>query len=304
MDKINIIILLISLISFFSAICLIIIYRSKTKNTINSLNTMLDKAISGKFSKFTYDESMLSALETKLNRFLSMSLYSESNLSKEKSRIKALVSDISHQTKTPISNILLYSQLLAEQKNLPLDSLEMINQIKIQSEKLDFLIKALIKTSRLETDIISVVPKSNSVLTLITDVFKKLKNNAENKNIKVKVVGEDEIGIFDKKWTDEALYNILDNAIKYTPSNGCITISIISYEIFCRIDIKDNGIGIREEDINPIFKRFYRSIDVNQYEGIGIGLFLSREIINKQNGYIKVSSELGKGSTFSVFLPK
>ena len=304
MNEINIIILGISLVFLLLSICIVFISRKKTKTTIKNLNDMLDKAISGEFSNFTYDESMLSALEAKLNRFLSMSLHSKSNLSKEKARIKALISDISHQTKTPISNILLYSQLLNEQKQLPSESSEMLNQIVVQGEKLDFLIQALVKTSRLETDIITIVPKSNSVLNLVTDVYKKMKNNAEKKNIEVKIVGEDDTGIFDKKWTEEALYNILDNAIKYTSNNGCITISSVSYEMFSRIDITDNGIGIREENINSIFKRFYRSIDVNQYEGVGIGLFLAREIITKQNGYIKVSSELGKGSTFSIFLPK
>src|SRR6056297_17548 len=304
MNKINIFLIGISLVSIFFSLFIVSLYRQKTKTTINNLNAMLDKSISGEFSKFTYDESMLSTLETKLSRFLSMSIHSKINLSKEKAKIKSLITDISHQTKTPISNILLYSQLLKEQEQLPSHSLEMLNQIVVQSEKLDFLIQALVKTSRLETDIITVVPKSNSVLYLVTDVYEKLKNKAEKKSIEIKILGKDYAAIFDKKWTEEALYNILDNAIKYTSNSGCITISIVSYQIFCRINVTDNGIGIREEDINAIFKRFYRSIDVNQYEGVGIGLFLAREIVTKQNGYIKVSSDLGKGSTFSIFLPK
>ena len=266
---------------------------------------MLDEAISGNFSEAIYDESALSALEAKLSRFLSMSLFSENNLLKEKERIKALISDISHQTKTPIANILLYSQLLNEEKKLPDNCYEMINQITSQSEKLDFLIQALVKTSRLETGIISVLPKVDSVADLITDVYKKVKKKSEGKSIEIeiKIPEESPKAVFDKKWSEEALYNILDNAIKYTPHHGNIKISVIPYEMFCRIDITDNGIGIREGDINSIFKRFYRSLDVNQYEGVGIGLFLSREIITKQGGYIKVSSKLGKGSTFSIFLP-
>jgi len=180
----------------------------------------------------------------------------------------------------------------------------MIKQITVQSEKLDFLIKALIKTSRLETDIISVVPKADSVLDLVNDVYYKIKKNAEEKNIKIQTICEECKAVFDKKWTEEALYNILDNALKYTPNGGNISVSVIPYEMFCRIDIVDNGIGIREGDINSIFMRFYRSIDVNQYEGVGIGLFLAREIVTKQGGYIKVTSTIGKGSTFSIFLPK
>ncbi|KUO49809.1 MAG: histidine kinase [Desulfitibacter sp. BRH_c19] len=304
MDKTNIIFLILAIVFIFTSTIFTIVNRYKTKNTINRLNHMLDSAISGNFSESTYDESMLSALEVKLGRFLSMSLFAENNLSTEKERIKALISDISHQTKTPISNIILYSQLLNEQKQLPNNSLEMIKQITVQSEKLDFLIKALIKTSRLETDIISVVPKADSVLDLVNDVYYKIKKNAEEKNIKIQTICEECKAVFDKKWTEEALYNILDNALKYTPNGGNISVSVIPYEMFCRIDIVDNGIGIREGDINSIFMRFYRSIDVNQYEGVGIGLFLAREIVTKQGGYIKVTSTIGKGSTFSIFLPK
>lgn len=304
MDRIEVIFIRFAITSIIIAIVFVFIYRYKMKITINKLNHMLDSAISGSFSESTYDESSLSALEAKLSRFLSMSLTSENNLAAEKGRIKALISDISHQTKTPVANILLYSQLLREHEKIPNECHDMINQIIGQSEKLNFLIQALVKTSRLETGIISVVPKSDSVLDLISSVCNEVKKKAEEKNITVQITCEDSSAVFDKKWTEEALYNILDNAVKYTPNGRTISVSCISYEMFCRIDIVDSGIGIREEDITAIFKRFYRSIEVNQYEGVGIGLFLAREIITAQGGYIKVSSTIGKGSTFSVFLPK
>ncbi|AKL97322.1 two-component sensor histidine kinase [Clostridium aceticum] len=304
MNKSNIILTGFTIASFVTALVTIVVYRYKIKANINRMNDMLDRAISGSFSESSYDESRLSALEAKLSRFLSMSLSSENNLATEKERIKGLISDISHQTKTPIANILLYSQLLNEQEDLPNSCSEMMNQITIQSEKLDFLIQALVKMSRLETDIISVIPKLNSVLNLVTDVYNKVKKKVEDKNLKINTIDEDCMAIFDKKWTEEALYNIIDNAIKYTPEGGDISVSVIPYEMFYKIDVVDNGVGIREGDINSIFKRFYRSIDVNEYEGVGIGLFLAREIITKQGGYIKVSSIVGKGSTFSIFLPK
>lgn len=287
-----------------ASIFIAIVYMYKIKTIMNKLNHLVDSAISGKFSESTYDESSISALEAKLSRFLSMSICAKNNLAGEKEKIKGLISDISHQTKTPIANILLYSQLLKEQEKIPNECGEMINQIIAQSEKLDFLIQALMKTSRLETGIISVLPKQDSILNLVTAVCNKIKRKSEKKNMKVEIIGEDSLAIFDKKWTEEALYNILDNAIKYTPKGGHISVSVIPYEIFCRIDVSDNGIGIREGDINAIFKRFYRSIDVNQYEGVGIGLFLAREIITLQGGYMKVSSIINKGSTFSIFLPK
>ena len=108
---------------------------------------------------------------------------------------------------------------------------------------------------------------------------------------------------FDSKWTTEALANIVDNAVKYT-EHGTITISAVSYEMFARIDISDTGAGISESEQSKIFTRFYRSKNVREQEGVGIGLYLARQIISGESGYIKVASGPRKGSTFSVFLPK
>ena len=108
----------------------------------------------------------------------------------------------------------------------------------------------------------------------------------------------------DRKWTGEALFNILDNAVKYTPEGGQICVLVESLEMYVKIDIADTGIGISEQDQGAIFKRFYREDIVHDADGIGIGLYLAREIVTLQGGYIRVTSEVGRGSTFSVFLPR
>ncbi|WP_243002707.1 sensor histidine kinase [Lachnotalea glycerini] len=124
---------------------------------------------------------------------------------------------------------------------------------------------------------------------------------AENKNIEVTVDCNEEIFVcHDEKWTTEALFNILDNAVKYTPSEGKIHISVQQLEMYTKIDISDNGRGIKENHHATIFKRFYR--EESDEDGLGIGLYLAREIISLQGGYIKVTSKLGKGATFSVYL--
>ena len=107
----------------------------------------------------------------------------------------------------------------------------------------------------------------------------------------------------DPKWTVEALGNIVDNAIKYTACGGNVQVKAEQNSFFVKIDIIDDGIGIEKEEIPKIFGRFYRSLSVADQPGVGIGLFLAREIIQAQKGYIKVTSKRGKGSTFSVFLP-
>lgn len=304
MDRLMTVFIVISLFAVLAGIIAILISRSREKKIVSKLSKMLESAIDGSFTETLYDESTLSALETKLNRYLSQCLLSSKNLKHERDKIESLVSDISHQTKTPISNILLYSSLLSEQKNLTAEAGNMVRQIYTQSEKLRFLIEALIKASRLETGSISLSPAKNSIPRLVETALQQIEPKAQAKEI---IITKDILEIsalFDPKWTAEALCNLLDNGVKYTPEGGRISIKAVSYELFSRIDITDNGIGIAEEEHSKIFMRFYRSITVQQEEGAGLGLFLTREIISKQGGYIKVSSKSGQGSTFSVFLPK
>lgn len=277
--------------------------RAKTKRTIESLNAMLESAINGDFTERTFDESTLSALESKLARYLSNCSVSSKNLVNEKDKIKTLISDISHQTKTPIANILLYAQLLGE-RELDEESRVCVKALAAQAEKLSFLIGALVKTSRLETGIINVVPKPELVQKLLSEVAEQIRPKSQAKNITLLVQPAEDTANYDPKWTAEAIYNIVDNAVKYSPEGSCIKIEAVPYELFCRIDITDNGIGIDEAEHSKIFTRFYRSSAVREQDGVGIGLFLAREILNAQGGYIKVRSSVGKGSTFSVFLSR
>lgn len=285
------------------ALIVIILYRQRTKKTLEKIGDMVDAAIDGSFAEGVFDESALSAVEAKLARYLSICAVSSKNLLTEKDKIKQLISDISHQTKTPIANILLYSQLLNEHE-LPEDCTVCVKALSAQAEKLSFLISALVKTSRLETGIISVSPKQEAIQRLLDEAREQIMPKADVKNISVLMEDTEISAHFDLKWTTEAIYNIIDNAVKYTESGGSITIKAIPYELFCRIDISDNGIGIAEEEQSKIFTRFYRSGAAGNQEGVGIGLFLAREIVAAEGGYIKVSSRPGSGSAFSVFLPK
>lgn len=174
-----------------------------------------------------------------------------------------------------------------------------------QIDKLDFLMQAMVKTSRLETGVISLDKRKLPIYDTLAAALGGILLNAEKKNIEVSVSCPEMLEVVhDRKWTSEALFNILDNAVKYTPSGGRIGVSVESWEMYLKIDISDTGKGIAENRHGTIFKRFYREEEVHDIDGIGIGLYLSREIITMQGGYIKVVSELGKGSTFSVFLPR
>ena len=275
--------------------------RYRQRRLLLRLQQMLDEAVAGTFAEHSFDETMLSALESRMADYLSASVTTAMQLQKEKDTIKELISDISHQTKTPIANILLYGQLLQEQP-LPAESRQCVAALQGQADKLNFLIASLVKLSRLETGILTVQPSLQSLQPLLQEITQQYTAKAEAKGICLTVQDTDEQAVFDLKWTTEALGNVVDNAIKYTQPGGTVRITVTMYELFCRIDVADTGIGIAEEEQACIFSRFYRSPQVAQQDGVGIGLHLARQILSDQGGYIKVSSAPGKGSVFSLFL--
>ena len=301
MDIFNLTCLGIATLALIIAAIFVASARRAERKVLSKLNEMLDIAINGTFTENTFDESALSAVEAKMARFLSSCAVSSKNLSDEKNKIKELISDISHQTKTPIANILLYTQLLKECQ-LPVDCVIQVDTLSVQAEKLSFLIESLVKTSRLETGIITITSQKGNVGELVKAAVSQAEAKAKAKDMAIYVETSECTAYFDKKWTAEAIYNILDNAVKYSPNGSKINISIISYELFCRVDIADEGLGISEDEQSRVFARFYRSAEVTNCEGVGIGLFLAREIITSGGGYIKLSSTPGKGSVFSVFL--
>lgn len=280
---------------------------NKRRKTIDRLDEMLEAANNGVFQVGEYDESKLSRLEVKWKRFLETSALSKKKLESEQNKIKELVSDISHQTKTPLSNILLYAQILEEKVNDE-ELKPIVRQVKEQSEKLSFLIQSLVKTSRLESEVLVLTPRRQKIYSVLAEVVYAAEQKADEKQIVLNLkAGEDakEVSaVFDRKWTAEALDNLVDNAIKYSKPKGTVTISMTEYEMFLAIQIMDDGIGIKEEEQAQIFGRFYRGKEVSEEKGVGIGLYLVREIAARQGGYVKVNSVYGKGSIFSFYIPR
>lgn len=273
------------------------------KRILERLDKMLDDGINGTFEESDYDETQLSKLESKWLRYLTSSKLSAQKLEQEREKIQELVSDVSHQTKTPLANILLYTQLLQEQ---PLDeqSLQLVSEIRQQSEKLEFLIQSLVKTSRLETGTFRLSPSDNDIDSLISSAIGQITPKAESEQIKIIYAPENHTTKFDIKWTQEAVFNILDNAVKYSPESSEIIVSVKEFEMFVCICVEDNGAGIPQDELPCIFGRFYRGRNVTEQSGVGIGLYLSRQIIEEQGGYVTAESKVGSGSIFKIFLPK
>lgn len=298
----NSIFCMIGIIFFTFSIFIVVLNKYKVKKILSSISNMIDKAITGSFTEGHFNETKLSQIENKLAQYLLLSQMVSKNLTYEKEKIKILITDISHQTKAPISNIILYSELLQEEE-LSESSSQYLYFIKSQTQKLNFLIESLIKISRLETGMISLNSKKRDIMPMIKRIVDYYRKTAETKRLKLTLEENKSDATFDEKWTEEAIGNIIDNAIKYT-EHGSIKIRIKDYEFFSCIEIEDTGIGISENDQPKIFSRFYRTEQSGIKEGIGVGLYLSRQILHQQGGYIKVSSTLNCGSIFSVFIPK
>lgn len=274
----------------------------RTKRTLDTIGQMLDEGAEGTYTEAHFNESRLSALETKFAHYLSASAISARNVAAEKDKIKTLIADISHQTKTPIANLQLYAELLAEE-DLPEDVLSQVDAIRVQAEKLHFLIDSLVKLSRLENGILTLSPRQGPVQPMLSSLVEQYGPQARQRGLELGLKDTPARACFDPKWTAEALGNLVDNAIKYTAS-GSVTISAVEYQMFTCIQVRDTGVGISEEEQPKVFARFYRSEATRDSEGVGIGLFLAREIISGQGGYIHLTSQPGQGSTFSVFLPR
>ncbi len=291
-------------------ICIIILiiagYEYRIQKFSRVFGKALDQIISGeKLQVQANKETLESKLKHKLIRLSEITEGAVSESRMEKDELQSLLSDISHQIKTPIANIKMYNNILIEREVSKEKQKEFLTLSNLQIEKLDFLMKSMIKMSRLENGVIQLKPKDNFIISIIANALAQINQKAEDKKISIEISCEEEIkAAFDEKWTEEAIFNVIDNAVKYTPRGGKISIEVEELEMYVAVSICDNGIGIDEEEQGRIFQRFYRSPMVQGEEGVGVGLALTREIILKEQGFMKIKSELGKGTKFSIYLPK
>lgn len=250
-----------------------------------------------------YEETAFSKVQEKLLQYYEKMKEERQQSIQDKQTIQELVSDISHQVKTPTANIQMITGILREHELPREKQSEFLNLMAMQINKLDFLMQSLIKMSRLETGTFVLHPEEAGLSNTIARAMSTVLAKAEKKHIQLSANCDSKLAVkHDPKWTAEAIGNILDNAVKYTPEGGTISVSVRPWQFYTRIDISDTGIGIEEENYNAVFQRFYRAEEVAAEEGVGLGLYLARGIIARQNGYITVKSKKGEGSTFSVFL--
>lgn len=276
----------------------------KNRKTYRTIDKLLDCVLNQeKIEISDVKEGELSALVNKINRIQEVLGKQIEKAEKEKEQVKSLVSNMSHQLKTPLANLSIYTEILNNQELEEKKKAEVSEKIEKQIEKLDWIIGSLAKMVKLEQDVIVFDAEEISIRKTILDAIDAVYEKSEKKGITLVSEPYEDILLFhNRKWTVEVFVNLLENAIKYTDQGGKIQIRVCPYEMYTEIQIIDNGCGIPEDEITDIFKRFYRSREVEHIEGSGIGLYLSSLILEKEKGYIVVKSVKGEGSCFSVFL--
>ena len=267
------------------------------RNEMLELSDYIDKALDGNLEITEFDEKELSKIKSKLIKFLYASQVKEAKINTEKSKTKDLIADISHQTKTPITNLSLYISLLEDD---PKD--EYLEIIKYELNKLEFLIQNLVKSSRLESDIISLQKHQANLKDIVDDVLREFKVILDEKNISINLKDEDLLFAVDERWLKEAIHNLVDNAIKYSPNGSTINISVYKSYLNYNLDIENECKDLSEETLPKIFERFYRGKNSVSKDGLGLGLYIAREIIEKHGGNIRASLDENR-IKFSVDFP-
>lgn len=274
------------------------------RKTYRLIDHLLDRVLSREMIVDSdLEEGEYSALVSKSKQIQEVLDNHVNSAEQEKEQVKSLVSNMSHQLKTPLANISLYAQILSKEEITPEQKTVFSEKMQRQIDKLSWIVESLSKMVKLEQNIDGFEGKAIGIKQTILEAVDTIYEKLEKKEINFTLEPfEDRLLYHNRKWTAEVFVNLLENAVKYTDRGGTISICVKNYDLYTEIQIADNGRGIRQEEMTDIFKRFYRSPEVENMEGSGIGLYLSNLILEKEKGYMTVDSEYGKGSCFSVFL--
>lgn len=299
--------LLLTACALFWMFLLTLFFAKRLSQFTSDLCQTMDSMISGgeEPARAEDRETIFARISYRLSRLYGILQENRRKVDEERRELQTLVSDISHQVKTPVANLKMVTDTLLARPVTEQERRDFLQGIRSQTDKLEFLVQSMGKASRLETGAITLEKKDGALLDTLAQAMSGIVYSAEQKGISVEVQCPDDLRVsHDSKWTAEALFNLLDNAVKYTPAGGKISVSVERWEMYVKLDVTDTGKGIPESRQAAIFRRFYREEEVHDQPGVGIGLYLAREIVTRQGGYIQVASKPGRGSTFSVFLPR
>lgn len=271
-----------------------------------NIEDIISAIINGKTIPACFEEDTLfSRIYHQLYQLQNILVSANNTVIENRDNLQLLISDIAHQVKTPLTNLNLLLSSFQQYDLSYEERYSFTEMMSAQINKITSLLESMIKTSRLENGIISLQPVMCPLSTTVQKAISEIRPSLEKKGIRLNCNFSKNILCFhDSKWTAEALYNILENAVKYTPENGSISLKAEELHSYIQITISDTGIGIAPYEYSKIFQRFYRSPNVHNEAGVGLGLYLARNIITQQNGYISVSSELNRGTAFTILISK
>lgn len=278
-------------------------YNHSESKKINEITKYIEEINRGNY-KLNIEENTedeLSILKNELYKITIMLKEVAENSQKDKTTLKDSLSDISHQIKTPITSILIMLDNILSDENMPEDiKKDFIKDIKREIINIKFLVESILKLSKIDSNSIKFIKKEVFIKDIINEAVKNVSMLSELKNIEIIVSGDDSIKtICDLKWQVEAITNILKNCIEHSYENRKIYINYNQNNMYTELKIEDNGTGIDAKDLPHIFERFYKGKNSSS-DSIGIGLALSKSIIESNNGYIQVDSKLNKGTTFII----
>lgn len=278
-------------------------YNHSESKKINEITKYIEEINRGNY-KLNIEENTedeLSILKNELYKITIMLKEVAENSQKDKTTLKDSLSDISHQIKTPITSILIILDNILSDENMPEDiKKDFIKDIKREIINIKFLVESILKLSKIDSNSIKFIKKEVFIKDIINEAVKNVSMLSELKNIEIIVSGDDSIKtICDLKWQVEAITNILKNCIEHSYENRKIYINYNQNNMYTELKIEDNGTGIDAKDLPHIFERFYKGKNSSS-DSVGIGLALSKSIIESNNGYIQVDSELNKGTTFII----
>ncbi len=288
----------------FIMLLLILFFQRKSfERELESVSNTIQNVMDNQQEFFLEEniEELNSKISHQLNKLSSWVNEYNKKVIKDKNNIQELITEIAHQLRTPLLNIETYSNLLLED-NTDENKNKYVNAVIASEEKIHFLIESFIKMSRFENKIIKIKKLNDNLNKTILNAILQVYDKAKEKNIEILYNQLEDIKVnHDSNWIEEAIYNVLDNSVKYSPINSKIEIKLSKNDMFTEIQIRDYGIGIESGEENKVFKRFYRGEKVFNKEGFGIGLYLTREIILKHEGFIKVKQK-EKGLEMQIYL--
>ena len=289
------------------AISYVLISRivNKTMERVDDcIQSLIDGQPDQQFS--TEEESLLGKFQMQILKLYRIMDRSREMQEQKRGELAEMVADLVHQVNTPLTNIQLYCSFLTQDDLTETDRSQICQVIDSQVEKLGWFADGFGKAARLEGDVMKIRPETQPVLDTVLQAIDQVAPKAQKNGNEVDLLGDKKMNAcYDRRWTEEALFNLLDNAVKYGRKESAIVVELTAYSMFVRIDIKNEGDVIPRKDYNKLFSRFYRGENsALVYEGVGLGLYLARKIIMEQGGYIKVSPWEKKGNIFSIFLRK